>query len=55
MMNTLKFKILLSTVCFVFVNSLFAQVYEDFEGANFPPAGWAVFDNGIGLMSISRQ
>ncbi|NHN27983.1 hypothetical protein FIA58_020075 [Flavobacterium jejuense] len=58
-MNTLKFKILLSAVCFILTSSLFAQLYEDFEGSSFPPAGWAVFDNGIGLTqswkSISNQ
>lgn len=26
----------------------FAQITEDFEGA-FPPPGWVVFDNGVGL------
>lgn len=26
----------------------YGQLTEDFEGATFPPAGWAIFDNGIG-------
>ena len=27
---------------------VFAQLPENFEGATFPPTGWAIFDNGIG-------
>lgn len=27
----------------------YGQLSEGFEGATFPPTGWAIFDNGIGL------
>ena len=44
-------KIFLTTI-FIFISLLsFAQITtlagEGFEGSTFPPAGWAVFDNGV--------
>jgi len=39
------------TFLLMFLSTFFAQAQlnEDFESGTFPPAGWAIFDNGIGL------
>lgn len=46
-MKKIKINILVSFICLLFANSLFAQYPEDFEGV-FPPTNWARFDNGVG-------
>ena len=42
-------KKLLTFFIFVYATFAIAQIDEGFEGATFPPTGWAVFDNGIGI------
>lgn len=38
-------------LCWGTINTNFAQVFpQSFEGSTFPPASWAVFDNGTGTM-----
>lgn len=41
-----KTLLLITFLCYTFLG--FSQFSEDFEGGTFPPAGWLVFDNGVG-------
>ena len=40
---------------FITQNSQAQLLSEGFDGATFPPAGWAMFDNGIGLTNSWMQ
>lgn len=44
---TITLKSLIVAVGLLSASTASGQLYEGFEGA-FPPAGWAVFDNGVG-------
>jgi hypothetical protein len=51
----IKKTILLSFICLLFANSVFAQLFENFEGTTFPPSGWVVSDNGVGTVQSWKR
>jgi len=50
-MKTIFRSFILIVCYFGFSLSALAQFTESFEGATFPPVGWASFDNGMGTVT----